>query len=925
MAKVSVLPLPRQLGRSLSWVKRRWKMVTAGEGCALLVSILSGLLLTAMLVDNELHLPGGVRWATFLTLCGLGATLLVRRVFWPLLWRPRDEWAAALVEQTYPELDNRLINAVQLSNGPYPPATAKAREERQRTGEKGRVATSPLQPPEQDWSGELVQALIAEAEEHVRRLDLSPVVAKERLWRRVMVAAGLVGLLAGYAAAFPTYFHNAALRLLNPWKPVMPLTQTLLQVQPGNRTVLYGEPVTVAALVQGQKSEPSPRPEVPPAFLRYRAKGGRWEQEAMTAVAAGKFVFTFEAVKQTLHYQVRAGDARSPVYTLRVVRRPFVKRLTLRYHYPPSTGLSPQTIPDSSGDILAPLGTVVTIQAVASKPLQAAYLRWEVEGIEGTKVAGLGTEGMAWPPLIPAQLIRSEVLEVQVTVTGEGTYQIHLLDRDGYSQERPLTHSVRLLHLPGGARADREGAAGEGSGPGDESKEGATPATPMPRPAAGATPPGQPGKKGSSRRSPTPGTAQEAVKTALRATREAVQLEEALIERKRELLQRTQEQLRRLDAQELADVLASQQRLEELLQEVRQALKPLLPHQYGGQLLAQLEEIVEEVEASREDLENVTIHLPPDLSILESLKQLQQRLEDLEMWLPETPDTVRWELEDLDLSGIDEVPLVELPEHLEDLIGELIEDQEDINEQTEDLSSNWATADLEAGWEVRGGPISNFSAKGKTGNTLPDDTDVTGRSGEGRSGRSHGELVQDTVRGDLGGRRTPTRITKDPFERQFVPEQTPSPTGGATGGGKQSGESEWGLPGDAPLQLLQQWRALALAQAKLRVKAELLRQGLDLLSYPTPPWEAVVALMRAREEALRQGRIDEALRTGKAVVEALQTARQATGRTQVRRDSWFAPRTREQRFLDALDEQVPPEYRELVKKYYEYLSDAATQ
>ena len=69
------------------------------------------------------------------------------------------------------------------------------------------------------------------------------------------------------------------------------------------------------------------------------------------------------------------------------------------------------------------------------------------------------------------------------------------------------------------------------------------------------------------------------------------------------------------------------------------------------------------------------------------------------------------------------------------------------------------------------GPISNFSAKGKTGNTLPDGSDVTGRSGEGRTGKSHGELVEDTARGNLGGRKTPTRITKEPFEQQYVKEQ----------------------------------------------------------------------------------------------------------------------------------------------------------
>ena len=71
--------------------------------------------------------------------------------------------------------------------------------------------------------------------------------------------------------------------------------------------------------------------------------------------------------------------------------------------------------------------------------------------------------------------------------------------------------------------------------------------------------------------------------------------------------------------------------------------------------------------------------------------------------------------------------------------------------------------------EVAGGPISNFSAVGKTGNQLPDNNELSGRSGEGRSGRSQGQLVQDVARG-LQGRQTPTRITNDAYEQGVVKE-----------------------------------------------------------------------------------------------------------------------------------------------------------
>ena len=64
--------------------------------------------------------------------------------------------------------------------------------------------------------------------------------------------------------------------------------------------------------------------------------------------------------------------------------------------------------------------------------------------------------------------------------------------------------------------------------------------------------------------------------------------------------------------------------------------------------------------------------------------------------------------------------------------------------------------DKGAGWGAADGPISNMSARGVTGNTLPNNMEISGRSGEGRSGRSSGQMVEATAEGK-GGRKTPSR------------------------------------------------------------------------------------------------------------------------------------------------------------------------
>ncbi|MBP5640639.1 MAG: hypothetical protein J6X55_14240, partial [Victivallales bacterium] len=92
-----------------------------------------------------------------------------------------------------------------------------------------------------------------------------------------------------------------------------------------------------------------------------------------------------------------------------------------------------------------------------------------------------------------------------------------------------------------------------------------------------------------------------------------------------------------------------------------------------------------------------------------------------------------------------------------------------------------------------------FSAKGKTGNTRPNDNEMTGRSGAGREGQANGELVENHVKG-YEGRKTHARKTNDKFQKGQVTEDKDSTMDArATGGGKLGGDSESiGMFGNAP-------------------------------------------------------------------------------------------------------------------------------
>ena len=179
-------------------------------------------------------------------------------------------------------------------------------------------------------------------------------------------------------------------------------------------------------------------------------------------------------------------------------------------------------------------------------------------------------------------------------------------------------------------------------------------------------------------------------------------------------------------------------------------------------------------------------------------ERAEELVTNIEKWLPDTPDREKWSQEESLTDKDKEAPMAELPGELEDMIGDLMEQEEDLFDEMEDVSSSAADSlDKGAGWDALDGPISNMSAKGVTGNRLPNSSEIGGRSGEGRQGKSSGEFVGDEAVGK-GGRKTPSRLTPDPVVKGQIKDHSKDSVGGATGGGKESGQGGEGLEGPLP-------------------------------------------------------------------------------------------------------------------------------
>jgi hypothetical protein len=375
------------------------------------------------------------------------------------------------------------------------------------------------------------------------------------------------------------------------------------------------------------------------------------------------------------------------------------------------------------------------------------------------------------------------------------------------------------------------------------------------------------------------------------------------------------------DDKSLAELAAAEDEWARFMAESHSDFSKLPDQDFSNpSLLEEMIAVETQLKMARDALAKKSIEIAVPLEQL-GAEMAKEMTTNIEKWLPDTPDRERWSQEEPLTDDMKQAPMAELPRELEDLVGDLMEDEEDLFDEMEDVSSSWADSiDKGAGWDAMDGPISNMSARGVTGNRLPNNSEIGGRSGEGRSGKSSGEFVGDSAVGK-GGRRTPTRLAPDPYVAGQVKDTSKDPVGGATGGGKQSGAGGEGLQGPVPERPAQTMQRLAQKQAEIRNKAEALDPRFQILQYHKASFDALLEQMTTIEQDLRAGRYQSALRRRDVLLQGLDQVRSAlAGEYQIRQDrSSNLPTEIQKQILGSMTDPSPLGWEALNRRYFDRL------
>jgi hypothetical protein len=371
--------LPPEARSVLDQLKSRIRSYVFWEGLALVVAVLGLLFWTTFAFDwayfqlSHLELPRWFRTAVLLS----GIALIAMGVFsWiglRLFRGFRTKALAMVLERRFPELDDRLVTAVEAAEG--------------------------LAETDSPVTAAMLQKTLTDVAKVTRSLDLGSVFDSQPLRRASMVAVAFVvsilGLWVVDSAAMDRWIAGYVRLQDGYWARETELTVKVV-VQPGDQLRefvdnRYRHPKGADLVLSIEVPPGKKRPE----RIRLDSRMGRGlTQIWLTASSDNVFRHTFAGLIEDARLWVSGGDFSHPdPYVVEVVSPPEVTKVTLHCLYPEYTGLNQrgangaERTPNElkGSQISLPIQTDFVMEIAANKPLRQARIegdagsdRWQI-------------------------------------------------------------------------------------------------------------------------------------------------------------------------------------------------------------------------------------------------------------------------------------------------------------------------------------------------------------------------------------------------------------------------------------------------------------------------------------------------------------------------------------------------------------------
>lgn len=393
------IELARSVRSKLAALRRRIRRYVWLEGTMAAV-IWLGVAFWASLGIDWLFEPSREVRALLLGIVAAGlAWVLFQRIIRRAFVRLSDRNMAMLLERHFPEFDESLLTAVELT---------------QRTAEPG-------------WcSREMLARTCRRAEEPIRAVRLRRVFNPAPLARSTLAAIVLSAAVWAFGWLAPEALATWTERSLLLGDAMWP-RQTRLLVEGfehGSRKVARGADLEVIAKADVRM------PVVPQVVqVRYQGEGGASGRAAMSREGTvdparddfQEYSHTFRGVLASIHFDVVGGDAAVRDLSIEVVDSPTIVEMVLDCRFPPYMDRPRRTLP-VTGVMQLPVGTDVTVRATTNKELVKVEIDDGEESYVGVETRETDLRSFAYT--LP-------------NFTEDKTLLFTLFDTDGIKSRRP--------------------------------------------------------------------------------------------------------------------------------------------------------------------------------------------------------------------------------------------------------------------------------------------------------------------------------------------------------------------------------------------------------------------------------------------------------------------------------------------------------
>lgn len=323
-------------------------------------------------------------------------------------WNYRRRWESSRhfvhrVERELPELEQRLITSMEFD-------------------QRGDVS---------GVSRQLVDGLLADASQRVQAQPLSSFISFTAARWALAGAAGMLFIVTALFQ-FSDNFARGTQKLTWAWKPSTAAEvgpAVVIHVEPGHVALQRGDDLRIVANLEEANANQ--------LTLYVQDDRLNWRQISMqpdegeSAGTASVFAVDLHQLNENFVYYVEYPGSeqhervRTTQYQVTLFDLPRVEGMALTYNYPSYTGLDTKE-EDPGGDILAPEGTEIHLNAELNKSVHEAHVVFD----DGTRLP---------------MSVQDNKANAVFQVSEDGVYHIELVDHRSRQNKNPDEHYVRVI------------------------------------------------------------------------------------------------------------------------------------------------------------------------------------------------------------------------------------------------------------------------------------------------------------------------------------------------------------------------------------------------------------------------------------------------------------------------------------------------